>query len=202
MNLFLKDKLDEVAEQCWQLLGRGGADSKDPFHSPTLITLGRDGFPAARTVILRKTIRPERVLLCHSDWRAQKIAQIQAHDQVLWHGWHPKHRIQLRLRGRATLHRDDALADQEWSRASDSSRLSYSATQPPSTEMNSLAQAQAKHSSYEALETVDTEPWRAHFCVIRSQIEAFDYLLLDRSGHRRAQFRWEQDHWQGSWVVA
>lgn len=202
MNLFLKDKLDEVAEQSWQLLGRGGADSKDPFHSPTLITMGQDGFPAARTVILRKTLRPERVLLCHSDWRAQKVAQVQAHDRVMWHCWHPKHRIQLRLRGRATIHRDDELAQEAWEQANHSSKLSYSATQPPGTEVDSLALAQAAYTHYDELASADPEAWRMHFCVIRSQIEAFDYLLLDRSGHRRAQFTWQGDHWQGRWVVA
>jgi pyridoxamine 5'-phosphate oxidase len=202
MNLTLKDDLPDVAEQSWQLLGRGGADGKDPFHTPTMVTLGQDSYPAARTVILRKTLRPERALLCHSDWRSQKVAQLQANDRVVWHFWHPKRRIQLRLRGRATLHHDDELAEQEWERTEASSRLNYSAEQPPSTVMSSLQEAQAVQTTYDELEQADSEAWRGHFCVIRSEIEAFDYLLLARSGHRRAQFHWQDNAWQGQWVVA
>lgn len=197
-----QDSLDEVIAQCWQQLGRGGADAKDPFHTPTLITLGQDGFPAARTVILRKTIRPERVLVCHSDWRATKIAELQADARITWHLWHPKLRVQLRLHGEATLHHQDEVAQAEWTNTSPGSRLNYGATRPPGEAVASLAEALSAHTTYNQLDQVDTEAWWPHFCVIRSHIHTLEYLLLAQDGHRRARFTWQEGRWQGQWLVA
>jgi pyridoxine/pyridoxamine 5'-phosphate oxidase len=201
MNESLKDTLADLIEQSWQQLGRGGADAKDAYHTPTFITMDAEGYPAARTVILRQVIRSERVLLCHSDKRAAKVAQLQRNPRSVWHLWHPKRRLQLRLQGEAMVHHDDALAHEEWKRLGDSSRLNYSPTRTPGEAVDTRATAQAAYTTHDQLAQVDTDAWRANFCVIRSQVHAFEYLMLSREGHRRARFAWQGDHWEGTWLV-
>lgn len=201
MDVDVKDRLDEVLAQCWQMLGRGGVDGKDPFHTPTLVTLDVNGWPAARTVILREVIAAERVLVCHSDVRAAKVEQLQEQDRIVWHLWHPRRRVQLRLRGRATTHQDDAFADRQWQATSLSSRLNYSATVAPATHMDSAQAAQSAYTTHDQLSEVDSEAWRPHFCAIRSEIHDIEYLLLHRAGHRRAHFVWQEEMWQGDWLV-
>lgn len=196
----IKDSLSEVLEQAWQLLGRGGADAKDTFHSPTLITQG-ENWPEARTVILREVDRQQRLLVCHSDVRASKWAEILTQPRVSWHLWHPRHRIQLRLYAQATLYHQDDVARAAWQDQSESSRLNYSAQIAPGTSVDQLSEAREAHTDYHQLESADTEAWYPHFGVIHTVVEAFDYLLLSREGHRRAHFRWHHDDWQGDWLV-
>jgi len=181
----IKDRLDEIATQSWELLGRGGADAKDAFHTPTLITQG-ETFPEARTVILRRVERSQRLLVCHSDIRASKIAEIQANPRVSWHLWHPRHRIQLRLYAEAHLHHRDALADAEWEATSDASRLNYGAAETPGRATDELSAALAAHSTYDQLSQVDTEDWRPNFCALFTQVQHFEYLMQSREEIGRA----------------
>ena len=75
--------LDEVLKTCWDMLGRGVSDAKDPFHWPVLGTTGKTGV-SLRCVILRQFLLPERILVCHSDARAEKIREISASGQLSW----------------------------------------------------------------------------------------------------------------------
>ncbi|NJR71988.1 MAG: hypothetical protein HC782_02435 [Gammaproteobacteria bacterium] len=46
----------------WACLARGSADRRSPFHAPVVASVGIDGTPEQRTMILRKVDVPTRTL--------------------------------------------------------------------------------------------------------------------------------------------
>ena len=113
-------------------LSRGAARFNDPFHWPVLGTTGKEG-ASLRCVILRQFLMPDRVLVCHSDARAEKVQEISGLDKVSWLFYHPQKKVQLRISGHATLHADDQFADEQWAAVRATSRLNYCAVAPPGT---------------------------------------------------------------------
>ena len=47
------DDLDASLAHAWRLLTRGVNDRRSGFHTPAIVTVGLDGAPAMRTVVLR-----------------------------------------------------------------------------------------------------------------------------------------------------
>ena len=72
--------LDGVLNESWKMLRRGAAHFNDPFHWPVLGTTAKDGC-SLRCVILREFLLPGRVLVCHSDARAEKVQEISSFCQ-------------------------------------------------------------------------------------------------------------------------
>ncbi|MGD9409624.1 MAG: pyridoxamine 5'-phosphate oxidase, partial [Thiohalocapsa sp.] len=51
--------LDATFDQVWQRLGRGAVDRRSGFHTVQLASVGLDGAPRVRTVVLRGVARGE-----------------------------------------------------------------------------------------------------------------------------------------------
>ena len=77
------DTLDAVLKKAWTMLARGANRFNDPFHWPVLGTTATDG-SRLRTVILRQFLLPDRILVCHTDARAQKVEEITRFANVSW----------------------------------------------------------------------------------------------------------------------
>lgn len=184
---------DGVLAEASRLLGRGVADRRSPFHTPSVVTLGPDGAPEVRTVVLRAWDGSERVLTFHTDVRSAKVAQLRANPTVALHMWDPQHRIQLRLAGRATLHRNDALAAAAWRAATHGSRATYRVTQAPS----------AVVSDPEDVEPlgIEEDAAYANFMLVRVNIASLEWLHLAASGHRRIRFSWPDDELLSQWLT-
>ncbi len=194
------DSLTEVWDLCWKLLGRGVADPKDPLRTMTLVTWG-DPFPQARSVILREISREQQLLICHSDLRSGKIQSIQGHPEISWHAWHPKKRMQLRIRAFASLHQADDFARNQWEQVPLASRINYSATLPPGTKIEQPRLGFEAYKEYGKVQALESEAWRDNFVAIRSQVYQIEWLWLRREGHLRAEV-WQKDgKVQGRWLV-
>jgi len=86
--------LEGVLQDAWAMLMRGAARFNDPFHWPALGTSAKEGV-RQRTVILRQLILPERILVCHTDARAEKVGEILNSAKVSWLFYHPAGPIRL-----------------------------------------------------------------------------------------------------------
>ena len=72
----------------WSLLVRASDDPGDPFRTPALATIGNAG-PSVRTVVLRDVIAGLGRLVCYSDRRSPKIADLRQNPRAEWLFYNP-----------------------------------------------------------------------------------------------------------------
>ncbi len=174
--------LAETRAQAWALLARGVADRRSAFHAPVVATLGLDGSPRARVVILRACDVAAGRLRFNTDRRTDKFAELARDPRISLTGYDPGSKIQIRVEGIATLHADDGVADQAWEASRPFSRICYGAMPAPGTLLGeggdfSLPSADA-----------DIAQGRAHFSTVVIRVQTLEWLYLAHAGHRRARF--------------
>ncbi len=182
------------------MLRRGATRFDDPFHCPVLGTTGQD-VCSLRTVILRKFILPDRILVFHSDARAAKAQEIRNSGKVSWLFYHPKKKIQLRINGKAELHTDDQFADEQWAATKIAGRLDYCAPKPPGTQIDKAASGLPDFLLNKVPTLLKTEKGRDNFMAISCRIDSIDWLILRTLGHRRARFDWDGNNLNSSWLI-
>jgi hypothetical protein len=188
------DDLPGSLSQAWALLVRGAADRKHAFHTPSVATIGADGSPRVRTVVLRGASPPSRRLRFHTDARSAKAAELRADPRIAVHAYDPGAKIQLRLTGRATLHRDDEVADAAWKATKSFSRACYRVTAAPGTPTYDPIAALAEAGNGD-------EAGREAFIAVAVAVERIEWLYLAAAGHRRALFDWSGDSPAATWLV-
>ncbi|MBR0679204.1 pyridoxamine 5'-phosphate oxidase [Roseomonas eburnea] len=176
------ERVEDALADAFARLSRGAADSGSPFHTPALATLGLDGAPNLRTVVLRAVDPVARRLRIHTDRRSAKAAEILRDGRAMLHGYDPSALVQIRLSGHATLHLEDDIAEAAWADSRETSRMLYAAGHAPGTPLPAPPQAPS-----------DAEAGRANFAAVTLRIETLDWLLLAPAGHCRARFAWGTD---------
>ncbi len=181
---------------------RAAEDSRSPFRILTFGTVQGDQ-PQLRSVVLRAAARTERRLSFHSDRRAEKIKAIQACDRIAWHGWDPDTSEQIRLQGTATIHTDDAVADEMWATQDPSALALYPHPATPGAPLDAPDDGLQDSVKEEPITRADVADGRQYFAVVRTVIDTIDWLHLHPEGHYRARFQLdpEQTGVEGSWVV-
>jgi 3-hydroxyisobutyrate dehydrogenase len=194
-------ELDEVLAGIWGALEHGVEDAQAPFHHPALATRAVDGGCSLRTVILRRVIAPERRLLCHTDRRSPKLAELRTHSHAAWLFYDPQAKVQIRASGHCELHTDDDLAEHQWNSSRPMSRRCYCAQHAPGTPcaqpFDGLPRSLARRNPTEA----EASAGRANFAVIACRIDSIDWLYLRARGHRRARFDWRSGSLSASWLA-
>ena len=170
---------------------QGATDPGSPWRNLALGTVGLDGTPQIRTVVLRRFAG--LVLDVHTDTRSAKYLELRANQAATLHGWDAASAIQLRACGQARLHVDDTVASEAWATLRPQTRATYRVQPGPGTP---LAAADA------VLPDATDAQARAVFCVIRLEVRALDWLHLAKDGNRRARFHWVDGAAQAEWVVA
>ena len=188
--MIVPSSLAALLESAGGALERGAADRRDPFHGPVLGTRGGSSW-GLRTVILRRVIRAERVLIAHSDARAGKIREIRENPEIGWVFYSGISKVQIRAHGRATIHADDALADRQWNASQIWSRRSYLVDEP-GTPLDAPGSGAPSDLEGRPPTHEEAERGRVNFAVIRCVVDRLDWLQIDPRGHRRAAFSWDE----------
>ncbi len=178
------DDLEGTRAEAFRLLSRGVADRRSAFHTPTVATLGTDGRPRMRTVVLRAFDPAARTLRFHTDARSEKVADLLRDPRVCVHGYDVGGKVQIRLEGRAAAFAMGDLVDAAWSGSQPMSRLGYGAQPAPGTESREPITVTFPAGPDEA------EAGRVHFRVVVVTFDRLEWLWLDHRGHRRALFDW------------
>ena len=173
------------------LLAEGAADPSSPWRNPALATLGLDGMPQARTVVLRRFDLASRQVETHTDTRSAKYRELQAHPAASLHGWDGGRRVQLRLTGSIELHTTGRVSDAAWAALRPQSRATYSVVPGPGTVLRAP----------EATGETAQDAARGVFCVVRLVFDTLDYLRLGQGSHRRARFSWAEERRAAMWLV-
>ena len=175
---------DGLLSQTWGCLTAGVADRDHPARQPTFATTSPDGWPEARTVVLRAADRASARLEVHTDLYSSKITSLRANSRAAFHIWIADLALQLRLQTEVRITSGDAVAD-TWAKVPDPSRQSYGVTPPPGVVIEN------------ALDYVKA-PDPATFAVLTCDVQTIDVVHLGAQ-HRRASFTRSRD-WQGQWL--
>jgi len=178
-----RDDLAETLAEAWRRLARGAADRRSGFHTVQLATVA-DGAPRVRTVVLRAVAPSQRLIRIHTDARSAKAAELAADARVEICGYDAQAKMQIRLRGLASLHAGDAVADAAWAASGQGSRMAYRAAAAPGAPL-------------ERPEDVDPQTraplsdlGRENFMAVTVAVARLEWLYLAASGHRRALYEW------------
>lgn len=184
--------LDAVLEEAWRLLVRGVADRKHAFHQPVLATIDEHALPCARTVVLRRVVPEDRLVICHTDRRSPKVAQLERTPIASWAFYDPRSRVQIRIRGRTRIELpgESSVAEEAWAATRLMSRRCYLAPSGPSTPTETPSINLPDDLATASPDEGRSEAGRANFAALVTRVDRLDWLRLRHDGHRRALFEW------------
>ncbi|MGD1839926.1 MAG: pyridoxamine 5'-phosphate oxidase family protein [Thermonemataceae bacterium] len=160
-------------------LTRSNADKKHPFRYFVLATLG--DYPEVRTVVSRKVTQDLSVVF-FTDTRSPKVAQIEDKARVSALYYHPKKKLQVRIKGTATLiSASDPTYTQFLHQAQQSSLKDYTTQKAPG-------------SILEAIDDTLTQE-KVYFSPIKITPAIVEVLQLGREQHLRSAYYKQEDTW-------
>lgn len=180
-----KESPPEIWQSIKHELHRGALDPKHPFRYVNLGTI-RQKYPQVRTVVLRE-VTQELDFLVFTDYRSEKVSEIQSAPMVALHFYHPKKMLQIRVEAKAEIHFQDELSERYWKGIPEARRSEYTGMLPPGNEI----------SNPELSWEISDKSFFTVLKIIPQQVEA---LQLRREGHLRIVFEKGKD-WKGQWLV-
>jgi pyridoxamine 5'-phosphate oxidase len=170
---------EEIRERIWQELTRCTADRHHEWRTPVLATIGLDGTPQARTVVLRQASKATQSLIIFTDRRTPKVAELRSHPAGVLTFWSKRLAWQCRIALNFKVLVDGPGIDAAWQRISQSSAAKdYLAAKAPGSPIA------RDYSSDEANASLAAH----HLALLTGQISSIDWLELSQSAHRRIRF--------------
>jgi len=177
--------LGEFLDHAWSLMTRGVADPKSVAKNPTFSTISDEGFPAMRTVVLRRADRKANCLEIHTDIQTNKVFSLKKNNLAGLHFWIPKAKFQIRASVVVDILTGSKVEGQ-WNKIPIQSRVSYGSKPSPGIEINGPF-------DYQKL------PKQDNFAVLRCDIRELDLLYLGAL-HQRALYK-PGDPSSSTWVA-
>ena len=190
VNAILENPIShgEILKKIWKHLDLGTLERDHPFHTPVFGTI-YDNAPNLRVVVLRRFWRKSPRLAFHTHVGSPKISEIRSNPNVSFAFYHPQEKLQLRVKGTATVHVNDDLAEEQWLSTELFARRCYIGD-APSTESRKPVSGLPEHLLNRQPTAEESEAGRANFVVVSSTIDSIDCLELAVRGHRRSLFLW------------
>lgn len=191
--------MQKILDRIWALLSEGANAGKErsPFTMVQIATLGLDGAPRVRTVVLRQVNRDQRTVTFHTDIRSEKVAELKNDARIALVGCDLDAGLQIRLEGIARIVDRGERKEAVWNASRPRTLILYRAPLPPGTPIGSPNDAHAPPEFDDAGRTAGIE----NFCLVDIEVSTIDYLDLSPSGHVRARFIRDAESWQGIWVA-
>lgn len=181
----------EILKTIWKHLDLGTLDRKHPFHTPVFGTVA-DNEPSLRLVVLRRFWRRPAQLAFHTHSGSPKIAELQVNPNVYWLFYHPQEKLQVRIKGTATIHTDGDLHEEQWFATELLARRCYVGEAP--------SKPSKKPTSGLPGDLIDRQPTpeeseagKSNFIVVTSTVGEIDCLEMNVKGHRRSHFEWHEN---------
>jgi pyridoxine/pyridoxamine 5'-phosphate oxidase len=191
--------LPGVLDAIWTELEGATKDRRHGFHVPAIATIGRDGAPRARCVVLRRVLRDACELHFHTDLRSAKVLEIAANPRVAWLLYDAGRRLQLRIEAEAVVLREGPRVDDAWARSALSSRRCYLAPHAPGEVAEEwLANIPAELTA-RVPDEAESAAGRVQFGLVVTRAVSVEWLFLASEGHRRARFVAGAD--RASWIA-
>ncbi len=195
--------LDLSLVEARRLLEEGAVSRKAAAHCPVIGTIGADGTPSQRVMILRHVDWDGRRLRFHTDARSDKRADLAANAAASVLIYDEPAKVQLRLGGTAQMQTHGGEADMAWAESTLFARRCYLTQHAPGS--LSAEPSSGLPAEIEGKQPTDAEigPGRVNFAILTVTFSFLEWLYLANSGHRRARFSWDDRSgcWGGNWLV-
>ena len=177
-------KLDDFLNFGWAQIYRGKADNKSPARYPTFVTSSADGFPNARTLVMRRCDQKNNHIEFHTDTASSKIFALKENPRAGIHIWLPKVQLQIQMEVIVQVKVGDVTI-KNWRNIPTNSRVAYGTIPSPG-------------SVIEGPFDYDHAPDHKRFAVLVCDIQSIQLLLLGLK-HIRAHYK-KTTNWQGEWL--
>lgn len=77
----------DIRQQIWKELGRASVDRHHEWRTPVLATVGCDGSPNARTVVLSKVDAKLLTFCFYTDARSEKVSELAKEPKAVFVFW-------------------------------------------------------------------------------------------------------------------
>lgn len=180
----------EILKTIWKNIDLGTIQRRHPFHTPVFGTMDGNE-PSLRVVVLRRFWRKPAMLAFHSHKGSPKIAQIKANPNVYWLFYNAEEKFQIRIKGKASIHLSDDLAEEQWQSTELFSRRCY-VGESPTQESKKPTSGLPEDLINRDPTREESEAGRTNFVVVCSTIDEIDCLEMSVRGHRRSLFIWNE----------
>ena len=177
-------KLDDFLDYAWTQISRGKVDKKSPARHPTFVTSSTDGFPSARTLVMRRSDRENNEIEFHTDTASSKILALTQNPRAGIHIWLPKVQLQIQMDVVVEIKVGD-ITIPYWRNVPTNSRTAYGTIPSPGKVLESPL-------SY------NYAPDQKRFAVLLCDIHSIQLLLLGHK-HIRAYYK-KTSNWRGEWL--
>lgn len=175
--------LSGTLDQTWRTLVDGVTDPDAPARYISLATIGLDGYPQTRTLVLRGANRDLAAIELYTDAATTKIAELRENLKASVLVW-DRDLFQIRLSVDTQILQGPA---EIWASFRGSAPQNYGGTPTPGMPM-------------EAAEDYITGSDQSRFMVLKCAIQAIDTVYLGPDLHRRARFK-RADGFKGTWIA-
>lgn len=190
--------IEELEKDCWIQLVNGAIKSRSPFHTPCVATLNNESL-SIRTVVLRKALPLSKELRFHTDIRSNKWMELQNNNSISGLFYDASTRVQIRVKGKAILHFNDAMTAEAWQKTTLSSRRCYLTEASPSSFSKIPTSGLSEEIEQEKLTLAESEMGAKNFGIVSIEVQSLEWLWLNHAGHRRAFFDYEHDCFR--WMI-
>ena len=189
-------ELSQVLVAAFEVLASGAQDRRSAFHTPVFASLGLDGRPLSRVIVLRAFDPEQRSLRFHTDLRTHKVEQIRHDPRVSLTFYDPALKLQIRCEGQAHLHHHDDVSAKAWEASQRMSKVCYGTAPAPGQVIGQADDFALPDDPGEIA------AGQENFCAVVTQVTTLEWLWLGFRGHRRARFIWDDNgHVDGVWLV-
>ena len=176
------------------LISDGVENSKSMFHTPVLSSFVEKTI-STRTVVLREFDSKNRTLRFHTDSRSGKIEELKENSISSVHGYDPDLKVQIRLKGKTSLHIDNEISKKAWAESREMSKMCYSVKDSPGNKISSP-------EPFDLIkEEIDIELGYNNFAVLHFSYDSLEFLFLKGAGHRRSLFYTNTDKLESRLII-
>ncbi len=176
--------LNDFLDYGWAQISRSKADKKSPARHPTFVTSSANGFPNARTLVMRRFNRQNNQIEFHTDTTSSKILALEENPHAGIHIWLPKAQLQIQMEVIVEVKVGD-ITIPNWRNVPTNSRAAYGTIPSPGTVIESPL-------------AYDYAPSQKRFAVLICHIQSIQLLLLGAK-HIRANYK-KTTSWHGEWL--
>ena len=178
------EKSQDIRQQIWKELERASVDRHHAWRTSVLATVGYDGSPNARTVVLRKVDTNQQTLCFYTDARSTKVSELTKEPKAVLAFWSARLNWQLRVKVEISVATDGPELQALWQRVQQSASAGdYMATEAPGTE---------RPAGFSIAQNLSGDH---HFALLNAQVLQMDWLELGHGAHRRARLSADTWHW-------